>query len=500
MIAARNPIVVRAAAVPSWVWVALLCVLAFVLRAVLVTDALAGDELFARYDVIDGSLGDVIDRLQAGDWVSPEVSPPLYFVLAWVTHGIFGTDEALRIPSLLCSTATVWLVYAIGRRAFGTPAGVLAAAMWTFSPFAIFYGSEARPYGLLAFVCAASLLTLLVALERGGWWRWALVAITSSAVVYTHYTGVGLVVLQAAWAFVAHPPARRAIVATYVVAAVSFLPWIGELRTDALYSYDVVRPRSVQDVLERFARALPGHPFVLLRSIPGFPLLGVFVAAAGAAIVGTVIQRGRSAGAWVAMLRSPQGAVLLAAISTPLALLIFSLVDRYTVFLVRSFNSSLPATIVLLAGLACALRPPWARATTGAAMVAVLLFGAMRTLDPDTRRPDYGTVAAYIDRTARPGDLVVHSTIAVKHTALDQVLDRELDTPLTEEFLGIPSEDARIWGEAQRSSRVYLVVSREEPWVRARPPVTTGLVEVGRGPTARGWTPVDVFVYEHPRQ
>jgi hypothetical protein len=84
-------------------------------------------------------------------------------------------------------------------------------------------------------------------------------------------------------------------------------------------------------------------------------------------------------------------------------LLIFSLVDEYTVFLVRTFSSCLPAAIVLL---------------------GVLALGAVRSLDPDARRPDYGTIAAYLDREAHPGDLVVHSSVAFPGTAVTAGLHR----------------------------------------------------------------------------
>lgn len=490
----QTPLSMRVTAARAPVIVGVLCVVALILRVVLATDWLAGDELFARYDVLDGGPGDVIARLRAGDPVSPEVSPPLYFLLAWLAHAVVGTDEALRIPSVLASVVTVWLVYALGRRAFGAPAGVAAAAMWTFAPFAIFYGSEARPYGLLAALCAASLLALLVALERGGRWRWVVVALTSAAVVYTHYVGVGIIVAQAAWAFVAHPSARRAIAAAYIAAAVSFLPWIGELRTDPLFSYAFLAPDGIRDVLERFAQALPGHPFVPLRAIPGAVATALFVGVAILVTVLAIAQRGRSAGAWPAMARSARGALVLAALATPAALLLFSVIGDHTVFLVRSLTPSAPAAVVLLAGLACAVRPRALGAGLTAVLVAVLAFGAGRTLDPDHRRPDYAPIAAYLDRVAQPGDLVVHSTLAFEGTALDQVLARGLSRPLPEAFLGL--DDDRVWDRAARARRVYLLVARQEPWVRTRPPAATGLVEVGRGPTAGGWTPVDTVVLE----
>lgn len=501
MLAAHPPAIARVERVPAWAWVALLAVVAFALRAVLLTDSLAGDELFARYDVLDGGPADVVDRLREGSSYSPEVSPPLYFLLAWAAHAVAPVDEALRAPSVIASAVTVWLVFALGRRVAGPGPGLVAAAIWTFSPFAIFYGSEARPYALLAATVAGAVLALLVALERGGTWRWVVAGALASAAVYTHYTGVTVIIAIAAWAFVAHPPARRAIVATYVLAAVSFLPWVGELRTDPLYSYDKFAPKTVADVLEVFARALPGHPLILLRTIPGLPALGLFAVAAASVCVAALWRLGPRRAAWARLLRGPGGAVLVAALATPVSLGLFSLADRYTVFFPRSLTPSLPAAIVILAVAAWSVRAGWWRAVAVSALLAPLAFGAVCTLDPDNRRPDYARIAAYLDRVAKPGDLVVHSMFGFKGTAIDQVLVRSMDHPLAQEFLGL--DDARIWERASRiapGNRVYLLVVREDPLVRARPPASTGLVEVGRGPTAPGWGPVDVLVYEHPRQ
>ncbi len=61
-----------------------------------------------------------------------------------------------RIPSVLLGTATVPLLYAIGRRWFSAPVGLLAAALLAFSPEGMVWGGRARMYAL------ATLLVLLM--------------------------------------------------------------------------------------------------------------------------------------------------------------------------------------------------------------------------------------------------------------------------------------------------------------------------------------------------
>jgi uncharacterized membrane protein len=108
------------------------------------------------------------------------------------------------------------LVFALGRRVFSARAGLIAAAAWALAPFAIFYAVEARPYGLLMCLAAASTLAVAVAAERGGAW-WALWALLAAGVVLTHYTGATLVAVQAAWGIVRAPRAALAAPAGLLV-------------------------------------------------------------------------------------------------------------------------------------------------------------------------------------------------------------------------------------------------------------------------------------------
>src|SRR5258707_5728827 len=66
--------------------------------------------------------------------------PPLAFYIDGLSVALFGGNEfALRLPTLLASIASVALVYAIGRRAFGAPAGLAAAWVMALSPFATLF-------------------------------------------------------------------------------------------------------------------------------------------------------------------------------------------------------------------------------------------------------------------------------------------------------------------------------------------------------------------------
>ncbi len=77
-----------------------------------------------------------------------EISPPLYFILAWLTTQLGSAPELVRLPSLIAGTVSIPLVYLVGARAVNRPAGLIAAAVMTLSPFMIFYSADGRGYAV----------------------------------------------------------------------------------------------------------------------------------------------------------------------------------------------------------------------------------------------------------------------------------------------------------------------------------------------------------------
>ena len=74
-----------------------------------------------------------------------ESSPPLYYVLEWLWTQLLGTGEVgVRSLSALLGTATIPLVWALGRRLGGDRAGLLAAALVAVNPMLIWFSQEAR--------------------------------------------------------------------------------------------------------------------------------------------------------------------------------------------------------------------------------------------------------------------------------------------------------------------------------------------------------------------
>jgi mannosyltransferase len=178
---------------------------------------------FATIDVqsywFDEALTAKLLRLPLGEMLSQlpdtELTPPLYYVLAWPWAHVVGSDEAaLRALSALFGIATVPVAYLAAREIIGSRrAGLATAALVAFNPLLVWYSQEARPYSLLALLGA---LTLLFCAQRR-LWLWALVA---TLALLTHYFAAFLVVPEALWLAWVCRPRARALMAGAIVGAV----------------------------------------------------------------------------------------------------------------------------------------------------------------------------------------------------------------------------------------------------------------------------------------
>jgi hypothetical protein len=471
-----------------WAVVVALLVLAAALRLVTAGDSLVGDEVFSAFVVGHRSPAEILDLLQAPQVGSPESSPPLYFLLARLFVVPLGLDAGMRAPSLIAGLLTLPLVFVMGRRAFSERAGLLAAAAWALAPFTIFYALEARPYGLLMLLAAASTLAVAVAAERGGLWRWALWSALAAAVVLTHYTGATLVAVQAVWGLLRAP--RSAVLATAGAAAL-VLPWViaaydslGAVK-DTLEVYRVLAPHSPRGYVANVLHAFPAHPFVELAKLPGQVALAL--AALALLIAAFVAVRAAPRPTW-SWLGTEQALIVGCALAAPAGLLLGGAVLGSTVFLPRSLSASLPAALVALGGLLSVSRLSLVAA---AVVFAVLAVGSAQSLDRDARRPDFKGLARWVDREARPGEPVIVLSLASPDQAASRFLTRYLERPHPEGFLGYG--DRPLWRRAAAEHRrVFLVTPLGVLLKQLKIPAPFRLVGRHHAP---GWVRTEALVF-----
>jgi hypothetical protein len=364
------------------------------------------DELSTAWVVTGNALGEVIDRVQTDQ----EITPPLYYVVAWLSSKLGDSTAWLQAPSVVAGTATIPLVYVLGAKTVGRPAGLVGAALTALSPYLIFYSTEARAYALVLLIVLLSTLALLAALDTGRRRWWAAYAVLSCAAMYTHYTAAFVLLAQALWALWAHRESWRALLVANGAAAVGFLPWlpsyIDDSNSPTTQSLELLHPFGLELALHDVARWVVGFPLRSPGTLPG--AVGLLLLAAGLAIaIGWLALRASERRSTGSSLRPPRRTVLvvLLALAVPVGGALYSLVGS-DVFAPRNLIASSAGLALALGALLTAAAPPY-RVAALALVLSAYCIGTVKVFDDDFRRLDYDSVAQFIESTGQPGDPVI---------------------------------------------------------------------------------------------
>jgi mannosyltransferase len=114
------------------------------------------DETFSMW-VANHSVADMLQLIARVDQ-----HPPLYYLLLHYWIALIGnTPYNVRLLSALFGTATIPVVYLIGKRMSGYVVGLAAAVLLAFSPFNIAYSQETGMYTFLTFNAAVAIYALV---------------------------------------------------------------------------------------------------------------------------------------------------------------------------------------------------------------------------------------------------------------------------------------------------------------------------------------------------
>jgi Dolichyl-phosphate-mannose-protein mannosyltransferase len=403
-----------------------LTVLGAALRIVVAHQSVFADELSTYWISVDHSLGGVLSLLYStGPIHHAEITPPLSFLASWLTTRPGSSPELLRLPSLLAGTATIPLIYLLGRRTVGARAALLAAAVTALSPFMIYYSTEARAYGLMMFFVVGAVLSMLLAIDTGRNRYWWLYAICSATAFYSHYTCIFVLGVALAWLLWSEPARRRAALLATAGAALLVVPWIpgliADLRSPTVTILSDLSPFTANSVTQDLGHWALGYPFIQVPSLaltspelsqlPGVPALVLLGLALILSVAG-IAERIRH-GAWRgerprALARSRIALLVVLTIATPLGEIVVSATGNH-IFDVRDLAASWPFLALFGAAFAVAAGR---RLGTAAAALAVVAFclAASKVLEPGFQRPDYRGLANYVTARARAGDVVIDET------------------------------------------------------------------------------------------
>lgn len=159
----------RAALQTHAIWVALILGVAFALRLawIAVSDwqPIPGDDAF-RYDFTARALADGQGYVQLNGAVTA-FWPPGYPLLLAAVYAVFGEGVlAAQLLNALLATATVGLVYLIGRRTVGAQAGLIAAAIVACFPSLIFFTAVTLSETAFTFLSLLGVYLLIVEAQR----------------------------------------------------------------------------------------------------------------------------------------------------------------------------------------------------------------------------------------------------------------------------------------------------------------------------------------------
>jgi uncharacterized membrane protein len=349
-----------------------------------------------------------------------DVHPPLHHAVLWLTIQELGTGElAVRLPSIIAGTLLIPTLYGAGRDLYDRRVGLVAAALGTVAPIAIWYSQEARMYAMFMLFSLIAVWAQARVLRSGGPGAWAVYSVATAALLWTQYFGVLQVMVQQAAFAVAFWRRQRgsrwrmalAWAASIFVIVLLLIPMSSVLLTQihahlnrtaevALPSQAGLGATQHHDQLSVYAFianviwALWGyHADTTMAQIVALWPLGMLL---------LLVLLGRG--------YSPLSMLLLSVAAVPaLALFAVGFAQR-NFFELRYFAGAVPAGLLLMARLASSTenRGP-RRLIVGLVLITLAVGLADQQLNgANPRLYDFRGALALVSNQARPGDVVVY--------------------------------------------------------------------------------------------
>ena len=397
--------------------------------------------------------------------------PPLYFLIVHYVTALGASETTLRLPSAVLGIATIPIVYLITRRLFRVGAAGIAAVVVALSPFHLYYSQEARMYSLQVFLCAASTVFFLKAWKSRHPLDYLLYAVATVSCLYTHIGTLLLVASQGAFVIGSAFRDRARLVTWLLVFAVvltAFTPWV--------MNFVSAHRRAAGDSPIGFDRGggLLQPAYALYTFSVGYSLgpsvSRLHTASAReavsdhlAAILLTAIVYGSLLVA--GLLRAFRGNryafwFLLVSLALPFVLVItaatlpgLALNARYLMVAI------VPFWICLALGVQASLR---LRATRLLPAAAVLI-AAVSICDyyalPAYAKQDVRSAADFVNRAARPGDIVIISSVEMGGPFIYYY------TRFRVPYVGYPPGRGYVDEKVLPTDLAHLIVGKQRAWL-----------------------------------
>jgi len=158
---------------------------------------------------------------------------PLYFLLSYYWTQLFGLSEfTLRLLPALFGIASIYLLFLVGRLLFNSEVGLLSAFILSINHQHISYSQEARQYALFILLALASVYFFLRSLQDNKMAYWAVYALASALLLYTHYFGSLILIFQLFYLLLSwkeYKPYLRNLLFSAAGILFLYLPWLPSL-------------------------------------------------------------------------------------------------------------------------------------------------------------------------------------------------------------------------------------------------------------------------------
>lgn len=168
---------------------------------------------------------------EQGTYGLQTLRPPGYPTLIAGVYHLFGPNLlALRLVEAVLATLAVALIGWLGIRLFGRRAGIAAMAIAAAHPMLAFLPSTQYTESTSALVTVLVYIAAFAALDRGTWWRWALVGVLLAAQTLIRPNAIALLPgLGIGFALLLHRRRRSwvlPVLVTGLAFGLSLLPWL----------------------------------------------------------------------------------------------------------------------------------------------------------------------------------------------------------------------------------------------------------------------------------
>jgi len=365
-------------------------------------ESLWTDEAYTKDDI--GIIRDDINK-----WWEPH--PPLYFFAISVWAYFFGTTEtALRSLSAIFGILAIPMIFVLARRMFDDRTAVFSALILSLSAFSVWYSQEARMYSLLQLIIMISTY-FFIRLKENDRKVWALYVISTSAMIYTHYFGFLILIVQNLFVLFKRSEVVRLKKWLILQAAIfiTFLPWINYLTFSAATRSSIIWIGTPDIISLKQTITSLGFMFDDWFSGNFLPFAGAdYVATAliiALALLGFVrIRNGRVKSGIYSQKKETTLLLFLWLLFPVIFIYIFSLVV-YPLFITRYFIIVSGALFILMAGGLAGIGDSRLAAALLIALISLNLLSVNHSFNTLTKE-DWRGVADFLSRNAESEELV----------------------------------------------------------------------------------------------